>query len=217
MQECPTIVAVIAHVVYFGGRPESAPWALADAPLVLFLMHYIHRTFIYPVVTMRTTNAVPLGITLLANVYCCFNGRLQAGLFFGRSATPSFEIDELAAYFGIAVFLGGMTVNVTHDRMLAGLRKGGRATKGGYVIPRGGLFTVISAANLFGEIVEWAGYAIVCTAVAGPVGAAVGGSFAAYVFANLAPRCVATHRWYLKRFGDEYKRLGRSALLPGIL
>eukprot|EP00672_Neobodo_designis_P023671 CAMPEP_0174833422 /NCGR_PEP_ID=MMETSP1114-20130205/4227_1 /TAXON_ID=312471 /ORGANISM="Neobodo designis, Strain CCAP 1951/1" /LENGTH=319 /DNA_ID=CAMNT_0016067305 /DNA_START=35 /DNA_END=994 /DNA_ORIENTATION=- len=219
MQELPTLLAVLAHVLYFGGRPQDAAWTLRDVPLALFMLHYVHRVFVYPVATMRTSNAVPLGITLLANCYCCFNGRMQAGLFFLRddAAPAGFEVNTLAAYFGTAVFLGGMAVNVSHDRMLAGLRKrGGRATANGYVIPRGGLFSVISAANLFGEIVEWAGYAIVCAAVAGPTGAAVGGAFAAYVFANLAPRCVATHRWYLDRFGDEFKKLRRSALIPGI-
>lgn len=54
-----------------------------------------------------------------------------------------------------------------------------------YKIPRGGLFEYVSAANYFGEMVEWTGFAIASWSL--PAAA-----FAFYTFANLAPRHAVT-------------------------
>jgi 3-oxo-5-alpha-steroid 4-dehydrogenase 1 len=219
LQECPTLLAVAVHAVLFGVGQTQLPrgWDWSNVPMLLFVAHYTHRALIYPFVTLRSDNTVPLGITVLANAYCCFNGRLQSGLFF-LPREPSFHATSVPlAVVGLAVFIVGMTVNVTHDRMLSNLRKSGHAKGSGYVIPRGGLFEFISAPNLVGEIVEWFGYALVCSAAFGLVGAMVGGSFSLYVMANVGPRVFATHRWYLERFGEEYRRLGRAALIPKVL
>lgn len=45
------------------------------------------------------------------------------------------------------------------DNILIHLRKPGET---GYKIPQGWLFKYISCPNMFGELVEWAGYAILC-------------------------------------------------------
>lgn len=34
--------------------------------------------------------------------------------------------------------------------------------------------------------------------------------------ANLVPRAVATHRWYVDRFGTIYVKLDRKYLIPGV-
>ena len=59
----------------------------------------------------------------------------------------------------------------------------------GYKIPRGGTFEYVSAANYFGEIVEWSGFAL---AAAPSLPAA---AFAFFTFANLAPRGWRHHQW----------------------
>lgn len=64
-------------------------------------------------------------------------------------------------------------------------------------------------ANFFGEIVEWTGFAIASQA---PVAMA----FAYFTFANIGPRALEHHRWYIKTFGDKYPK-DRKALIPFIL
>lgn len=34
---------------------------------------------------------------------------------------------------------------------------------------------------------------------------------------NLVPRAFQTHKWYLEKFGDEYKKLNRKVIVPFIL
>lgn len=216
LQELPTLIAVAVQLLVASRAGGAAVGVQQWAPLTLFVLHYVQRCFVYPIFTMSTTNKEPLGVSAMANFYCCFNGRLQAAFFFysayGQQQGP---VSHFWMWVGIAIFLIGFVGNVTHDRMLASLRK--RRGGGGYMIPRGGLFEYVSAANLVAEMVEWIGYAVVCAASAGWVGFYVGGSFAAYVVANLAPRAIAAHRWYLRRFEPEYQRLGRAALFPGLL
>ena len=158
-----------------------------------------------------------------------------------------------------------------------------------YIIPTGGLFSVISCPNLAGEMVEWIGYALACFGVTllimtidvirsallffepstewtflsqrnesfasmhhnehtnadislnqffsvndgftklhyvytlcsdvwrqYAVHCLPAVSFAVYVVANLVPRAVASHQWYLRKFGQDYKQLNRKAFLPYI-
>lgn len=75
----------------------------------------------------------------------------------------------------------------------------------GYKIPRGGLFELVSAANYFGEIVEWSGWALASASL--PAAA-----FALFTFANLAPRGWRHHVWYRQRF-PRYPR-HRRAVIP---
>ncbi|CAG8526629.1 2172_t:CDS:2, partial [Scutellospora calospora] len=77
--------------------------------------------------------------------------------------------------FGVIIFLVGMMINVHHDNILFSLRrnpdnsisksesiKASTSTNHSskYKIPNGGLFNYITSPNYFGEIIEWAGFAI---------------------------------------------------------
>jgi len=126
---------------------------------------------------------------------------------------------------GTALFLGGMLINIHSDYTLIYLRKPGER---GYKIPRGGCFEYISgkccfsptskripganllfffflAANMFGEIIEWLGFAVALWSLSG---------FAwwIYVLGNLGPRAIAHHHWYQQKFEDYPKN--RKALVP---
>ena len=63
------------------------------------------------------------------------------------------------------------------------------------------------APNYLGEIVEWTGWALATWSLAGL-------AFAVYTAANLAPRAVANHDWYLSTF-DDYPRVPEGA--PAVL
>ena len=100
-----------------------------------------------------------------------------------------------------------MTVNVHSDRVLRNLRKPGET---GYKIPRGGAFDLfgVSAANYFGELLEWLGFAVACWS------SAAGWGFFICTFCNLGPRAHQHHQWYLRKF-DDYPPT-RRAIIPGV-
>eukprot|EP00689_Sawyeria_marylandensis_P001967 EC822795.1.p1 GENE.EC822795.1~~EC822795.1.p1 ORF type:complete len:184 (-),score=34.36 EC822795.1:86-637(-) len=79
---------------------------------------------------------------------------------------------------------------------------------GKYRIPYGGLFKYISAANYWGELVEWLGMWICLQNCASF-------SFFFATFGNLGTRSISTHKWYKEKFGKLYPK-NRRALIPGI-
>jgi protein-S-isoprenylcysteine O-methyltransferase Ste14 len=89
--------------------------------------------------------------------------------------------------------------------MLFALRKPG---EGGYTIPRGWLYEYVSCPNYLGEILVWCGWAIATWSLAGL-------AFALYTAANVGPRALAHHRWYLREF-EDYPRQ-RKALIPFVV
>jgi 3-oxo-5-alpha-steroid 4-dehydrogenase 1 len=107
----------------------------------------------------------------------------------------------------MTVWATGWLINLHADDYLISLRSPGEKN-GSYKIPRGGMFEYVSAANYFGEILEWAGWAFAAASV--PAAA-----FALFTFANLAPRGWKHHRWYLQKFKDEYPKT-RRAVFPFI-
>lgn len=54
----------------------------------------------------------------------------------------------------------------------------------------------MSAANLFGEIVEWTGFAIAA-------GTLASWAFIAFVLGNLVPRGIQNHNWYERKRKKE--------------
>jgi hypothetical protein len=74
-------------------------------------------------------------------------------------------------------------------------------------VARGGLFEFVSAANYAAECLEWAGWALAAAPAPGPA------AFAAFTFANLAPRAHAHHAWYQATFGARYPP-HRRAIIP---
>ena len=107
--------------------------------------------------------------------------------------------------FGVALFLFGMGVNLHADTVLINLRAPGDTS---YHIPRGGFFYYVSGANFFGEICEWAGFALAAWSL--PAAA-----FAIFTFCNIGPRGAQHHEWLKEKFGDKYPK-NRAAVFPGI-
>lgn len=223
LQELPTLLAVVyrlypAQVAHEYRVSDYLRWS--NVLGFMFVAHYLQRCFVYPL-TIKSKNPVPLSISLAANVYCSFNGWLQSGLVSPVGPRDAPEV-PLTALVGIALFVFGMSMNIVHDRMLAQLRSSGKCPSGGYVIPRGWGFELVSTPNLAAEMLEWIGYAVTGVALEGtgvaPLGAGiVTSSFALYVLANLVPRAFAQHQWYRKTFPQEYPKLRRRALIPGLI
>jgi hypothetical protein len=93
---------------------------------------------------------------------------------------------------GASLFLTGLVINWKSDSILISLRKPGET---GYKIPRGFLFDYVTSPNLFGEIIEWSGFAFMAWNLPAL-------TFMVWTFANLLPRAKNHHDWYLKNFPD---------------
>jgi len=172
--------------------------------LAMWQAHYLQRAFVYPFL-MREGARIPATVMLMAITFNVLNAFINARWV---SELGSYSLDWLADprfLAGVALFLGGLALNLSADRTLRGLRAPGET---GYRIPRGGAYRWVSCPNYLGEILEWFGWALATWSLAGL-------AFALYTTANLAPRAVAHHGWYRKRFVDYPAQ--RRALIPYVL
>jgi len=93
---------------------------------------------------------------------------------------------------GVALFFTGMYINIRSDNMLIRLRKPGET---GYKIPKGFLFDFVSSPNLFSEIIQWTGFALMAWNLPAF-------TFMFWTIANLVPRAKNHHDWYVKQFPE---------------
>lgn len=150
----------------------------------MFCMHYINRSIIFPL-KMTGGAPAPLSIVLLAMVYCTWNGFNQSTQLMLVHRYPVSWLRDPRFVIGTILFFSGFYINLQSDQILFDLKKRGTSADGTrkYGIPMGGMFTYVTAANYFGEILEWTGFAIACWSL--PAFA-----FAWWTFANLAPRAI---------------------------
>lgn len=201
----PSIPARLAWVVMESPSVFLFAWmwsANADfgKPLVttlgvLWLAHYVQRTFVFPALMRAGSKRKPLLTAAMAFVFNVLNASGNGAGLFERPM-------DLAFACGALLFVLGFAMNLHADHVLRTLRAPGES---GYKIPEGGMYRFVSSPNYLGEILEWLGFAIAAQSLAGF-------AFFAFTFANLAPRAVSNHRWYLGKF-DEYPA-ARRALIP---
>ncbi len=201
--EAPVFVAMCTLWIASDRTWEAAPLAL----FTLFQLHYLQRSFIFPLL-IRGKSRMPLGIVAMGAAFNLVNALMQGGWIF-FIAPADYYADWFARpyiYVGGALFLAGMAVNLHSDRIIRHLRRPGDTR---HYIPRGGMFRYVSSANYFGELTEWIGFAVASWSWAGAV-------FAWWTFANLAPRAASLYRRYEKEFGREFTQLGRKKIIPFI-
>ena len=175
--------------------------------LLIWSFHYFQRTFIYSMLLKSRKNAFPILVVFFSIVFNSLNGYLNGRYLFYFG--PDYKITWLRDprfIIGFIIFIVGFVINIVSDSILRKLRKS--QNNGVYRIPHGAFYRYVSSPNYFGEILEWVGWAIATWTLAGL-------AFAVFTFANLAPRAIATHKWYIKNFPDYPKE--RKALIPFIL
>jgi len=204
IQESPAFLVPIALLVFIS-EATSIPLPAVSMPnrilISLFLLHYFHRSLIYSML-INQGKPTPFVPFFLALSFCAFNGAMQTvSLVFGKQHSEDY-LHSFRFAVGLVLFVSGLAINIHSDRILRNLRAPGET---GYKIPRGGAFELVTAANYFGETLEWFGYAI---AAATPAAAA----FAVFTVLNLAPRAASHHAWYKKKFENYPKK--RKAYIP---
>lgn len=173
--------------------------------LAMWLLHYTHRTFIYPLRLPILAKRIPLFIIASGIVFNMVNGYLNGRYIFTFSTGYSNEwLSDPRFITGLLLFLTGFIINYQADNTLRQLRQPDEYS---YTISNAGLFRWISCPNYLGEIMIWSGWAIATWSLPGL-------AFAVWTFANLAPRARAHHLWYRKQFTDYPPE--RKALLPKV-
>lgn len=198
LMELPACVLWLA--IFFMGEH-----ALEVAPLVLMSLwqvHYINRTFIFPLRIKAEGKTTPFSIVLTAVVFNSLNAYINARWVSQLGHYDGSWLLDVRFIVGALLFALGFAINQHADWVLMNLRKPGET---GYKIPRGGLYTYITCPNYFGEVLEWTGFAIASWSLPGL-------AFALYTFANLAPRARDHHRWYKQKFSDYPSE--RRVLIP---
>lgn len=201
LMELPALLTFpIVATVASGERPPLL-WML----LGLWALHYGNRALIYPL-RLRSKTPLPVLILALGVIFNAINGTiLGLGLTrFGGVPQVGWLAHPLC-WVGLAMFLGGYLLNLHADAVLRRMR---RSNPTGYAIPREGAFRWVSSPNYLGEMIEWFGFALVTFSLAGL-------AFAVWTAANLLPRALTHHQWYLRTFPD-YPR-DRKAVLPFLL
>ncbi|MDP2723830.1 MAG: DUF1295 domain-containing protein [Bacteroidales bacterium] len=199
VMELPVII-VFSVLFFWGDVVKTAPMMFIYSA---FMLHYVHRVFVFPLAIKSSGKRMPVLIVVLAFVFNLINGFFN-GYWFGW-LSGGYELTwftDPRFIIGAVLFFLGMYLNISSDYQLINLRKG---NKSGYFIPHKGLFKHVSSPNLLGEMIEWTGWAVMSWCL--PAAA-----FAWWTLANLIPRALDHHRWYKQRFPDYPTE--RTALIP---
>lgn len=184
----------------------SSPSAAALTLFALWQAHYTYRALIYPLRMRDRHKRFPVASVIFGILFNGINGFINGyAVAHAPHLMDAAWLHDPRFVIGVAIAVAGWLINFQADTILINLRRDG---SGGYKVPHGGMFRYISAANYFGEIVLWCGWALMSFTPAGL-------SFAVFTIANLLPRALSHHRWYGEHFADYPKQ--RKAVIPGLL
>ena len=195
----------LAVMVYFLILNLNSRTSVIEIMIGLFCLHYFNRTFIFPFRLHTPGKKMPWMIVISAIFFNGINTLTLGYNFTHFSAYTKSYITDPKFIIGILLFFTGLGINWWADNKLIHLRQPGET---GYKIPLGGLFRYISCPNLFGEIIEWGGFALLCWNLPAL-------AFFIWTAANVLPRALAHHRWYKKQFADY--PAGRKAIFPYLM
>jgi steroid 5-alpha reductase family enzyme len=202
LMELPALI-LVAYFILTGKNLTDTIILIA---FILWMMHYINRTLIFPIRIKTKHKKMPVVIVAMAFFFNLINGFLN-GYWLGilAPAYPENWLFDPRFIGGLFIFVAGFLINQYHDHLLIKLRKNNIP---GYLIPKGGWFKFVSCPNLLGEIIEWAGFALITWSLPGF-------SFFVWTAVNLIPRALDHHRWYKSKFPDY--PVDRKAVFPYIL
>ena len=204
LMEAPIFVTMLA--LYLDSDRVGDPAIIVIT--LLFLTHYLQRTFIFPLL-IRGRSKMPLTIIALGMTFNFTNAYMQGYWLYYLSPKEMYTVEWLTTpqfVIGTLIFIVGMAINLHSDHIIRHLRKPGDTA---HYIPKGGMFKYVSSANYFGEILEWTGFAILTWSIPGVV-------FLLWTCANLVPRANSLYLKYTEEFGEEFTSLKRKRLFPFI-
>jgi len=199
LMEIPALLLIAVLLLATGSITEP----LAFYPWLMWTIHYGYRSFIFPALMRPSGRSFPVLLVVFAIAFNSLNGYNNAQALIQNAQTGGAFFSP-GFVFGSILYFFGFWLHVSADHAIRNLRS---ADFSGYRIPRGGWFQWTSNPNYFGEILQWAGWAVLTWSWAGL-------AFALFTFCNLAPRAIANHRWYQRSFPDY--PADRRILIPGV-
>ena len=135
VMESPAVV--LFAVIYALGEHalEAVPLALA----AMWMVHYVHRTFVYPLQIRTAGKRMPVVVAALAFGFNCLNAYVVGRWISHFGDYPTSWLWDPRFLAGTALFALGLGVNRRADRMLIRLRGPGET---GYRIPRGSIVLI---------------------------------------------------------------------------
>ena len=204
LMEVPVFIAMLA--LWWFSERRADPVRLMF--LVIFELHYFHRSFIFPL-RLRGHSLMPWAIVLMGALFNTLNALMQGGWIFYISPAEMYPLSWLTSLqfiTGCVVFAAGMFINLQSDSIIRNLRAPGDTA---HYLPKGGMFRYVAGANYLGELLEWTGFAVLTWSWSGAV-------FALWTFANLAPRASRTRELYAREFPDEFDAAKVKRIIPFI-
>ncbi len=199
------VPAVATHLAVFLMSDRDLTGATI-AFCVLWQVHYVNRTFVFPMRMRNSGKRMPALVALLGASTNVGVGYLIARWLYHFGPERGAEwLTDPRFVAGVVLFFIGLTLNVSSDEILMRLRKPGES---GYKIPKGGGYRWVSCPNYLGEILEWSGYALLTWSMPAL-------AFVVWTVANLVPRAITHHAWYRETF-DDYPN-ERTAIFPFVL
>ncbi len=217
IMEIPTILVILVCFILSDKLTSIVHYVF----LAVWFTHYTHRVFIYPF-RIRNGKKITLTVVAMGFVFNLINAYIQGRWLFTFSdplysgslmyplSNANYSISWLYSpqfILGILIFIAGYFINKHSDSILRSLRKPDD-TDNSYKIPYGGLYKRLSCPNYLGEILEWAGWAVLTWSLAGMY-------FALWTVANLFPRAISNHKWYKETFEDYPEE--RKAIIPFLI
>jgi len=202
LMEMPAIVVLSVIFIVNLEKQSLISWVF----LLIWLSHYGYRTFLYPFKTNNPNKAFPIMIILFGFIFNLMNGYINGYYLFEMNVVENSNwLFSPKFIFGFLLFILGFVLNKKSEAILKSIK---RNDYNDYQIPRGGLFKYVSNPHYLGELLEWAGWAILCWSPAGL-------AFFIFSFANLFPRAIANHKWYKEHFINYPST--RKAIIPYII
>lgn len=180
---------------------------------IFFEFHYFQRSFVFPLL-MKGNSKMPIVIMALSILFNLVNGYMQGVWLFVKAPTEAYYqqlytsewLCDPRFIIGTIIFFTGMIINLHSDYIIRHLRKPGDSR---HYLPKGGIYNYVTSANYFGEIIEWAGWAILTWSWAGFV-------FFWFTCANLIPRANSIYHKYSVEFADEFRTRELKRIFPFI-
>ena len=200
--------------VFFYPQGKNATKPLPMFLATLFLIHYANRGWYFPYslkVAKGQTQNFSIIIVLVGWMVTSMHGYLSAKWYSEvNSGLVDWQTMLTRPYFivGLITYEFGFLSTLYHEKIMRDLRTN-KPGEPRYKIPYGGLFTYVTNATYFTELVAWAGFALMTL---NP------GGLMTFLFScgNLVPRAFQSHAWYKKTFGDEYPK-ERRVLIPFVI
>ncbi|HRZ27119.1 MAG TPA: methyltransferase [Spirochaetota bacterium] len=202
MMEAPASLLMLVYLL----TAQRALTPVLIAFFVIWQIHYFHRSFIFPF-QLKAREMMPLSIILFGVLFNAANTYIQGKWLYVFSPESMYTVSwfyDPRFIIGVVIFCAGFAINKHADAVLRALWD---PNDPGYKIPYGGMYRFISCPNYLGEMLTWAGWAVMTWSIAGLY-------FVLWTIFNLAPRARSNHKWYRDNFPDYPKE--RKALVPFI-